>query len=239
LDIFQFKKFKIKQNSASVFKVNTEAVLLSAWVTIEPQMEILEIGSGSGVISLGLVQRIDISSNITTIDIDKNAYALTIENLELNQSTNIYALHRSIQEYYQENSTKRFDLIISNPPYFNYKSKSVKPRNVFSKYTDSLDYATLIELSNKLLKSEGRIAIIIPYEDLKKMNIILQANQLHILRALLLSSVPHKLPLRILLEIKKGSGKEDFLMEELLVNDQEGQFTEEYKRLTKDYYTIF
>ena len=62
MEIFQFKKFKVKQNSASVFKVNTEAVLLSAWVNIESKMEILDIGSGSGVISLGLVQRIDMYS---------------------------------------------------------------------------------------------------------------------------------------------------------------------------------
>lgn len=239
MDIFQFKKFKIIQNAASVFKVNTEAVLLSAWVNLKPNIQILEIGSGTGVISLGLIQRLEGDSEITAIDIDKNAFELTRENIALNKVTNISAQNTSLQEFYHKNHNQKFDIIISNPPYFDSKFKSVKPRNVFSKYTDTLDYKTLIDLSSKMLTLEGSLALVVPFDDLDKIKNEIIRNGLEISRLLNVSTIPAKSPLRILIEIKHPEQVIKIETRNLLIKDAEGKFTEEYIGYTQDYYTIF
>ncbi len=239
MDIFQFKKFKIIQNAASVFKVNTEAVLLSAWVCLKSNIKILEIGSGTGVISLGLIQRLDGKSDITAIDIDHNAYKLTKENIAYNQVTNISVQHTSLQEFSRKNPNQRFDLIISNPPYFDSKYKSVKPRNVYAKYTDTLDYKTLMELSSKMLNPEGKIALVLPYHDLEKIKSEINQNKLDISRLLYLSTIPNKVPLRILIEIKFQDLIKKTVSHHLIIKDGEGKFTNEYIDYTKEYYTIF
>jgi len=241
LDIFQFKKFKIIQNSASVFKVNTEAVLLSAWASLKPNIRILEIGSGTGVISLGLTQRIDENgtSTITALDIDKNAYELTRKNIEENQTPNIFPIHSSLQDFYNNNQDQHFDLIISNPPYFDTKYKSEKPRNVYAKYTGTLDYNSLITLSEKLLSPDGVIALVVPYDDLNKIKQESNSKGLTIVRQLDLTTIPNKSPLRVLLEIKHLDYSQKCVTESLLIKDSNGMFTEEYKNYTKEYYTIF
>ena len=239
MDIFQFKKFKIIQNAASVFKVNTEAVLLSAWVCLKSNIKILEIGSGTGVISLGLIQRLDGKSDITAIDIDHNAYKLTKENIAFNRVTNISVQHSSLQEFSHKNPNQRFDLIISNPPYFDSKYKSVKPRNVYAKYTETMDYKTLMELSSKMLNPEGEIALVLPYYDLDKIKSEVNQNRLDISRLLYLSTIPNKPPLRILVEIKHQELVKETEINNLLIKDNEGKFTNEYIDYTKEYYTIF
>jgi len=223
-----------------VFKVNTEAVLLSAWVNVNDYSEVLEIGSGTGVIALGLKQRLDEKSSITTIDIDRNAFELTQVNIELNQLENISAQHISLQDFCHQERKKRFDLIVSNPPYFDTPIKSFKPRNVYAKYTDSLSYSSLIGLSAKLMKTTGRIALVIPYLDIPQMVEILDSNKLRITRQLNVRTIPKKTPLRVLLEISHQAINSELREEsELIIKDGRGQFTDDYRHMTKDFYTIF
>jgi len=238
LNIFQFKKFKIKQNPASVFKVNTEAVLLSAWVGVEDKKNILEIGSGSGVLSIGLLQRLTIPSFITLIDIDENAYRLSQENIILNNTENMEAKHSSLENFSESHSQIKFDLILSNPPYFETNYKSTKPRNVYAKYTDSLNYEFLVKTSAKHLEENGILALVLPYDDLEKILSIGSHHNLHLNRQLTLFSRPHKKPLRVLLEFSK-TGVDKLEIKSLCIKDRDDEYTDGYKEYLKDYYTIF
>ena len=238
MEIFQFKKFKIKQNSASVFKVNTEAVLLSAWVTLRGVDNILEIGSGTGVISLGLLQRLKETSHITTIDIDENAYRLTLENIQLNNALNLEAYHASLEDFSANHLQHKFDLVLSNPPYFETTYKSTKPRNLYAKYTDSLSYEVLVGTAVNHLKDNGMLALVLPYDDLDKIVDIGIKNELHLNRMLTLYSRPHKRPLRILVEFVK-SGLAELITDTLCIKGTDNEYTQAYKDYLKDYYTIF
>jgi tRNA1Val (adenine37-N6)-methyltransferase len=239
LEIFQFKKFIVKQNSASVFKVNTEAVLLSAWVTVREKIKILEIGSGTGVISLGLLQRLKETSHITTIDIDVNAYHLTLENILLNNATNVEVKHASLEDFSKTSLQCKFDLILSNPPFFETTYKSTKPRNIYAKYTNSLSYEDLVETAVKHLKDNGILALVLPFEVLDKIVAIAAKNKLYIHRQLTLYSRPHKRPLRILMEFANNNDIVQPETTSLCIKDSKSEYTESYKGYLNQYYTIF
>lgn len=238
MEIFQFKKFKIKQNSASVFKVNTEAVLLSAWVTVREEVNVLEIGSGTGVISLGLLQRLKETSHIATIDIDENAYRLTLENIQLNNAFNIEANHASLEDFSANHLQHKFDLVLSNPPYFETTYKSTKPRNLYAKYTDSLNYEVLVGTAVKHLKDNGMLALVLPYDVLDRIVAIGIKNSLHLNRMLTLYSRPYKRPLRIFVEFGK-SALAELITDTLCIKDTNNEYTQAYRDYLKDYYTIF
>lgn len=237
MDIFHFKKFKIIQNSASVFKVNTEAVLLSAWVNLSNVNSILEIGCGTGVISLGLVQRLSTNVKITAIDINIDAVELTKKNINVNQIQNVNAIHNSIQEFSIKYDSK-FDLIISNPPYFDTPLKSTKKRDLLAKYTDTLNYETLIAISKSLLATNGRIALVLPYSDLDSIQKIALKNNLFLTRKWKVHTSHKKQALRILIELSTNS-KNILETEDLYIKNEVGDFTEKYKEITREYYTIF
>lgn len=241
MEYFQFKKFKIIQNSASVFKVNTEAVLVCACAEVSNARKILEIGSGTGVISIGLQQRLEADSHTTAIDIDFEAYSLTQKNIEINNIRTITAHHISLQEFVSKEHNEKFDLIVSNPPYYNEKFKSTKTRNTLAKYTDTLNFETLIQSSSALLNNNGHLVIIIPFQDLAQMEKIIEQNLMQITRQLNIKTVPRKKnPLRVLLTIMKRRELDTIRkMDELLVKDINNEFTTEYKQMTNEYYTIF
>lgn len=237
-EVFRFKKFIIKQNSASVFKVNTEAVLLSAWANIENAKALLEIGSGTGLISIGLLQRLPSNAMITTIDIDKNAFDLTLENCKLNHTTQIEVIHTSLQEY-SKSTAKTFDLILSNPPYFDTKIKSNKARNSYAKYTDSLDFETLITHTANLVSSQGKFAVIIPYLECENFCSIASKRGLSLARRCDIFTIPSKKPKRVMLEFTYNNHSVSCENSSLVVKDTMGNYTKDYIDLTREYYTIF
>ena len=141
-DFFYCKNFKIKHHT-DVFKVNTDAVLLASWIDYVSPQNILEIGSGTGIISLCLADKYqDISPSITAIDIDENAFLLSDENFNMSSFQHLKALHFSLQ-YFVKINTTMYDMIVSNPPYHTEDYFSTKTQNIQSKYTESLSFESL------------------------------------------------------------------------------------------------
>src|SRR5574343_1824554 len=131
---FAFKQFVIKQDLCAM-KVGTDAVLLGAWVNIEKSKKILDIGTGTGIISLMLAQKSE--AEITAIDIDKQAVDQAIINFKESKfSSRIQAKHCSFREFY-ENNTEKFDLIVTNPPYFVDSLKSSDTTRSAARHADS------------------------------------------------------------------------------------------------------
>lgn len=114
--LFQFKQFTINQDRCAM-KIGTDAVLLGAWAPIEHQpLSILDIGAGTGVLSLMLAQRCD-AMTIDAIEIDDNAYEQCVENFENSPwSDLLFCYHASLEEFTEE-IEETFDLIVCNPPF--------------------------------------------------------------------------------------------------------------------------
>jgi tRNA1Val (adenine37-N6)-methyltransferase len=229
---FRFKQFTIQQEKCAM-KVGTDGVLLGAWADISNTNSILDIGTGTGLIALMLAQRSD--ALITGIDIDESAAGQAAENKNNSPwKDRIKIEHISLQEYCLTKSYG-YDLIVSNPPYFQNSLKSPDQSRSMARHGDTMSYTDLISAGKSLLKPNGRLSVIIPsiYSD----EFIKEANEAGLFcrrktRVCSRAELPEK---RQLLEFspKKEAVKENVLVIE---TDIRHQYTDEFNLLTRDFY---
>ncbi len=231
---FRFKQFIIKDEKSSM-KVGTDAVLLGAWVDLSDITSILEIGTGCGIITLMLAQRC--KASITAIDIDKDSCTEAIANVNdahLSEKINIKNL--SLRDY-TSSSQNKYDLIISNPPYFINSLKPAKPNFIYAKHNELLSYHELIINSKKLLRGNGRIYLIIPYQNKDVLMNIVRSEKLYCTHELKVIPKTGKPPNRVILCIEYQNKRK--IPEELTITDLHNNYTDHYKSLTKDFYLNF
>lgn len=157
--IFKCKQFEISQTDA-VFKITNDTTLIGAWAELNPAGRALEVGCGSGMISLMLAQRYK-KLNIDAIDINTDAVALANANFQLsNWSDRLRARHSDLSTY--TSADKSYTDIISNPPYHNSSHLPSDSLQAISRHDDSLPFETMIKKSDELLINGGAIHLIIP-----------------------------------------------------------------------------
>jgi len=231
---FRFKQFVIKQED-SAMKVGTDGVLLGAWADVENVKSALDIGTGSGVIALMIAQRCN--AQIHAVEIDSASAIQAKHNFELSQwgvRLSVDAL--SLQDYSKAHDTK-FDLIVSNPPYFNKSLKSPSPERTIARHTDELPNADLLEGVKKHLSPDGRFCAIFPYIE---GNILIAeaANYgLYCNKTLFVQTKPNKPIIRMLVEF--SFNKMRLPENAISIHTTDGDYTEEYKKLTADFYLAF
>jgi len=231
---FQFKQFRIEQER-SAMKVGVDGVLLGAWTDVTNTKKILDVGTGTGLIALMLAQRS--KAQITAIEIEQNAAQEASENCIASPWKNrIEVLQTSFQEFAEIHSEK-FDLIVSNPPYFVKASKAASYERTLARHNDSLSYEELIFLSAGLLSDNGSLAIIIPEEAFYELNTLSMAYHLPIKQLTKVRPKPTKDVNRILVQWTKT--EQVPLVEELIIYESDGSFTKEYIELTHDFYLNF
>lgn len=166
---FRFKQFTVWHDRCAM-KVGTDGVLLGAWAMLEEQCaaqtrkairEVLDIGTGSGLVALMLAQRFP-QAEIDAIDIEPSAVEQARYNfLQSPWKERVRSFLSPLQEW---QTKKRYDLIVSNPPYFQNSLKNPDKGRELARHTDSLTYAELLHYSAQLLAPEGVIALILPAE---------------------------------------------------------------------------
>lgn len=214
-------------------KVGTDAVLLGSWATIENCRKILDIGTGSGIIALMLAQRSNAA--IDALDIDKDACLQAQENIKASPFHNpIQVIHSDLAAYVH-NCTLRYDLIVSNPPYFINSLKCPDRQRNTARHTDTLTLMNLLHDSGRLLSAGGKIALVLPYGQLKELQFTAGENRLYINRQTNVIPCTNGLPKRILIELSHE--KLDQVTPDILViEESRHQYTEKYKALTRDFY---
>jgi tRNA1Val (adenine37-N6)-methyltransferase len=156
-DIFRFKKFSVKQSEA-LMKVGTDGVLLGAAVTCYNPQRVLDIGTGTGLISLMIAQRCN--AMIAAVDINPEAIDLATKNfLNSDWSSRLKAINIPIQEF---STLEKFDLIVSNPPYFNAGNAAPIKGRAIARHDSELTLADLLSAIKRLLQESGLAAIIYP-----------------------------------------------------------------------------
>lgn len=233
VDIFRFKKFSVKQSDA-LMKVGTDGVLLGAAVCCNNPQRVLDIGTGTGVISLMIAQRCN--AIIDAIDINQDAIDLSAENF-LNSPWNsrLNAYKTSVQDF---QSTHKYDLIVSNPPYFIAGNAAPVSGRAIARHDSELSLPDLFEAIKRLLHEDGLASVIYPALQKSYFEQEIEKCGLSIVRRLFISPKTGYEPNRIVFEFSNSlvSKDDSFLTIE---NTERHDFTEEYKMLTKDFYLKF
>jgi tRNA1Val (adenine37-N6)-methyltransferase len=213
-------------------KVGTDAVLLGAWVSLVGVKNILEVGAGSGVISLMLAQRTSSDTKIEAIELEKEDAQQAKENVERSPwPEKVTTYHQAFQNF---TSSKPFDLIISNPPYFNNSQLPPSTKRSQARHTGSLNYIELISLAIKLLNPSGKLAVVLPFEEGKQFQSLALENNLHPGRQLAFYSRKGKPQERWLFEF--FFGPTELSTEKLTLHADGEEWTEDYKMLMRDFY---
>lgn len=227
---FTFKQFDVYQDQTAM-KVGTDAVLLGAWADIEKASTVLDIGTGTGIISLMVAQR-NPNTSITAIEIEENAFKQASYNFQISKwNSRLKIYHTSLQSF---QSSELFDAIISNPPFFNDYYFSIDNKRTLARHTTHLSYKTLIQKTASLLKKSGQFHVVIPFQS--ESNFIEQAQKFmlfptKILRVRGNKQTPLKRSLITFCFFSKAIQEK-----ELTIEISRHHYTEEYINLTREFY---
>jgi tRNA1Val (adenine37-N6)-methyltransferase len=229
---FRFKQFDIC-HSRSAMKVGTDAVLLAAWAHVEKATHILDVGAGTGLIAIMCAQRNQIAF-IDAIEIDEGAAQDARENIERCPWRQRLKLHEG--DYLKIVSEKKFDLIISNPPYFSQSLRASNPSRNAARHDDSLPMEAFLKQSKRLLDVEGTIALVLPIGAFERWTEAASTIGLHVVRICHVYTSADKQATRVLLELKMGPLDEPEI-QSILIQGRNGEKSESYKELTWEFYT--
>ncbi|HIE46087.1 MAG TPA: methyltransferase domain-containing protein [Flavobacteriaceae bacterium] len=215
-------------------KIGTDGVLLGAWTSInQSPYSILDIGTGTGLIALQLAQRSS-AGLIDAVEIDNNAFEQTVENFELsNWSDRLYCYHASLSEFVDEIEDK-YDLIVSNPPFYTDNYKSDNDSRNKARFTDSLSFEELTKSASSLLSENGIFSVIIPFKEENKFIELAKNHNLFPNRICRVKGNIESNIKRSLMEFTFT--KKEITLTSLIIEIDRHQYTEEYKSLVKDFY---
>ncbi len=228
---FRFKQFKV-EDDRSTMKVGTDAVLLGAWADAGSAKNMLEIGTGSGVIALMLAQRSE--TKIEAIDIDKNSIEQAHENFQNSPWANrLNAIDSSLKDFCKSSSEK-FEVIVSNPPFFNNSLTSPKQKKTRSKHTGELSYEDLLHGIVHFLAPNGNVFLILPHTESKIFVKLAQQNHLYVNKELLIRPKKEKAANRVLMELSFRETEKEST--EIYLREPDNSFSKAYSDLCQDYY---
>lgn len=231
---FQFKQFVVHQDRCAM-KVGTDGVLLGAWADVEHARRILDIGTGTGLISLMLAQR-NANASIVGIEIDKNAADQTEENVRLSPFSERIDIRRISFQEFSAKTNQRFDHLVSNPPFFTDSLRSPDHSRSLARHSDTLSLEELFCGAKQVAVEHARFSVIIPY--LQKLQTLFAASDFgwHPARITNVFSLSHsKYPKRILVEFMNDVP--DLIYEnELTIEIRPKEYSSEYMDLVKDFY---
>jgi tRNA1Val (adenine37-N6)-methyltransferase len=251
-NFFRFKQFTIRQDKCAM-KVCTDACLFAAWVAQkirDPKSlacvtqsgreirNILDIGTGTGLLAVMLAQK-NPDAVIDAVEIDETAAQQAKENFQASpwkERLRVYNI--SIQQFNSTtqpiNQSTKYDLIISNPPFFENHLKSNNAKRNLALHSEELSSEELLVAIDKNLKDEGSFAVLLPYHRTEEFINLALRNAFHPAEEILIKQTPkHNYFRSILLFTKLEVSTR---RSEIIIQDEDGKYTDQFVELLKDYY---
>lgn len=232
--MFRFKQFTIHQQR-SAMKVGTDGVLLGSWVQC-PQAQVhrlLDIGCGTGLIALMLAQRF--ATMVDAVEIDADAAQEASENVAESVFRNYVQVF--CDDICRFDNEVRYDLIVCNPPYFVDSTKCPDAQRTKARHTTTLTAEKLLQASLRLLAEDGWLSVIYPVDEAQRFESLATAAGLFCVRSMNVLPTKEHAPKRRMMTFARKPGV--CLCEELIIELSRNCYTEEYKRLTKEFYLKF
>ncbi len=231
-DTFRFKQFSVRQ-ARNAMKVSTDGVLLGSWVEVQGIRRALDVGTGTGLIALMLAQRSE--AQIDAVEIDATAAAEAAENAAASPwPDRVKIIHQSVQDYARQ-AGEMYDLVVSNPPFFTGGVLSAHQDRASVRHTVKLPHGDLLDAARKLLHPEGRLAVILPYLEGLRFGELAASYGFYLCRRTRVRPLPQQPFNRLLLEFARQV--RPLHESELVIQNEQGQWTEEYVQLTRPFYT--
>ena len=237
---FRFKQFTVWHDRCAM-KVGTDGVLLGAWCPLPSQnpnrVRVLDIGVGSGLIALMIAQRLHLRGDMFSvlgIDIDRDA----VEQSHINFQQSPWADSLTSQACRLQDmpAEQTFDLIVSNPPYFQDSLKNPNAQRATARHTDTLSYTELIQHAARLLNTNGTLALVLPFEAKEDILALAEAHALYPTHITHVHSKPGKPAKRLLIAFSPISYTQYPIPQTMYIESENSPRSEEYKELTKDFY---
>jgi tRNA1Val (adenine37-N6)-methyltransferase len=228
--VFHFKQFAVKHN-ATALKVTTDAVVFGSWIDFSGASKILDIGTGSGILALMAAQK-SANAAICAIEIDTKAAAEAAYNFQQSKWSNRFkVLNCDFNDFYTE---EQFDVIISNPPYFQEALVSKNDNVAVAKHTVSLSHSQLLHGTSKLLAEHGKAFFVLPFSIHEQFCILAKSFGLYCNHLTSVSSSVDKSPYLAMVSLEKKQKSID--KEHFYLFEQNGAKSVEYQSLSADFY---
>jgi len=236
MSIFQFKQFSVDQTGCAM-KINTDGVLLGAMATAPYPQKILDIGTGTGVIALMLAQRFN-DAETDAVEIDISAAKTAQRNFESSPFKERLHVHAAgINAYFEQHAVEKFDLIVSNPPFYINSLKSPQEKKKQAKHTDVDFFEQLIKGISAHLSADGLCWLVLPVETAAEVKLLAAQNGLQVQRKVDIRSFADSDPHREIMCL--GFDDKVAEMGKFVIYQSAGVYTEAYKQLLKPYFLAF
>lgn len=232
---FFFKKFGMFHHR-STMRVGTDAVLFAQWLNVSSLDVVLDIGTGSGIIPMILSQK---GANlIDAVELDADSY----EEAKLNFSISAWneklnAFNNDIR-IYADDTDKKYDLIVSNPPFYASDVKPIKEKKVMARHVSTLSFRDLLLSAKKMMKENSRFALVLPFYESRLFIKEAESLGFHLQKEMLIIPIDGKEPNRVNMQFVLHD-VEDNTTEYLTIRNGDYSYTEMYKDFMKDYYLDF
>lgn len=232
--MFKFKQFAVNQDRCAM-KIGTDAVLLGAWCPIDNNPKsILDVGAGTGILALMLAQRTN-ADQIDALEIDEEAYEQCVENFENSPwADKLFCYHAALDEFVDDPEDE-YDLIISNPPFYSEDFKTSDEQRDLARFQDAMPFDDLIEAADLLLSENGTFAVVIPYKEEDRFIDLCAEYELYAVKATRVKGSQKTPIVRSLLAFKRYE-LSVLTADELVIEINRHEYTDDYINLTQDFY---
>jgi tRNA1Val (adenine37-N6)-methyltransferase len=234
--VFRFKQFSVDQTGCAM-KINTDGVLLGALAEGDVPASILDIGTGTGVIALMLAQRYA-EAVIDAVEIDPSAAEMAGQNFKnsiFHERLNIYS--GNINEFFDRHPENKYDLIISNPPFYINSLQSPAKKKSLAKHTEANFFEMLVKDVFRHLSEDGCCWLILPIDTASLVEELIRQNGMCLSKTINVHSYSHSVAHRVILYF--GFNKVSHQTSKFTIYKETGIYSEEYRELLKPYFIAF
>lgn len=232
-DGFTFKQFFVAHDRCAM-KVGTDGILLGAWAPVAGVKRILDIGSGSGLLALMLAQRTEASVTIDAVELDTSAAQQASENMAESPWASRVRVECADILIWATEQTARYDLIVSNPPYYEPGVECATPEREQARYTGSLDHQALLVSAANLISEEGFFCVVLPESTGNAFIKKAQGIGWHLRLRTDIADTEGRLPHRVLLALSPKEG--ECFSDRMVIRGPDQRYSEDYTALTQPFY---